>query len=34
VHNFMELYGTDRCLDNFTDGQSSRMDRQWAAFRA
>lgn len=33
VHNFMN-YATDRCLNEFTSGQSARMDRQWAAFRA
>lgn len=33
VTNFMS-YGTDKCLEKFTPGQSNRMDKQWRAFRA
>ncbi len=32
VKNFMN-YVTDACMNKFTNGQDTRMDRQWAAFR-
>lgn len=33
VKNFMN-YVDDACMNKFTNGQSTRIDRQWAAFRA
>jgi hypothetical protein len=33
VRNFMS-YGDDTCLNQFTDGQSRRMQRAWYTFRA
>lgn len=33
VHNFMD-YSHDNCRNQFTVGQSRRMNKQWAAFRA
>ena len=33
VGNYMS-YGTDDCINQFTDGQSRRMQRAWYTFRA
>jgi len=33
IHNFMD-YSDDVCLDEFTLGQSERMNIQWALYRA
>ncbi|QBI52895.1 zinc metalloprotease [Streptomonospora litoralis] len=33
VHNFMD-YSDDPCLNNFTEGQATRMSEHWTAFRS
>jgi hypothetical protein len=33
IHNYMD-YSYDSCYDQFTNGQTARMQAQWAEFRA
>eukprot|EP01032_Pedospumella_encystans_P013576 gene13576-15622_t len=33
IHNYMD-YSDDRCMDNLTSGQKTRIKKQWALYRA